>query len=227
MKTTIIIFLILTFCVQTLFSQRIILSNKADLYFSFGIVKPLGAKDYGNSAALLGNMKSNTSIDVTYAQHLYKPVYFGVLASYSKFNSWSHGNIHTFDGTTTTILGTGPVLGLKSQPTQLYGLKTVVLNASVSPMINIISTKTSPGATINDTDPNIPLTVSSSRFGVEVRGGAECFITNAIGATFGIGYRNIAAKSQIFPEKQFSFLTFRVGVFYRLMKNKKYRYSDL
>jgi hypothetical protein len=228
-----ILVLILTVIVAAeLPAQRIIVKNKADFYLYLGTNLPTGPLDYGTGKpALISNMGASTSLDLQYVQSIWKGLYLGGVIRKSNFSSWSYSagltGATTYAGTTVQILSASPVFMLKSQTQEIKEFRKLSCFISIVPGFHRIDTKTSQSSGINSNDPSIPLTVQSTRFGVGGNAGVDYVFSSSIGLSVTFGYQQIATKSQVYQESSFSFVTLKAGLFYRMFKDKKYRYSNL
>lgn len=206
--------------------QKIVIGARDELHLSTGYNFPMGPKDVGDESSLLTNMKSKPSVEIRYMTSLFRNLYVGGWASFARFKDWDGPSSSLYDGTSMSFLSVGPSVMYKSGSPG-NAIDKLSFCISLSPGISRINVDTSTDSEINGYPDTNPLTVESVRFTLGTHAGINYIFTNSIGGTLLLGYQYTAADSQIFPDKNYSWLSVRAGVFYRLFNDKKYKYSGL
>ncbi|SRR5258708_37537047 len=221
--------IVLTFVIVLLWkpiaAQRIVIHNKADLYVATGIGIPLGASNFSNGPALLANMKTSNLFEIRFLQQLGRRFYLGADITQSTFSGWSNVSGSMYSGATTRLLSFSPILQFKINAQTLRSLGKFSLSVSVAPGLTRIFTNTTSESSINNTTPRTILTITSLRPGVSAELGVNYVASNSIGWFLAVSYSQVQANSRIYLENSFAFLNVKAGLFYRLQKDKKYKYS--
>ena len=210
---------------QECFCQKIVIGTRDELYFSVGSNFPVGPKNFENEPSLLANMKSGQSIDVRYVSSLSRSLYAGAWAGLSEFSNWSTSNNPLYLGTSMTFLSAGPSVMYKPWASGMKSIHKLNFCVSLSPGVSQLKVNTSRDSEINAGSKANPLKVQSLRFTIGAKAGLNCILTNSVGVTLQAGYQYTVADSKIFPDKSFSYINLSLGVFYRLFKDKRYKYS--
>jgi hypothetical protein len=101
----------------------------------------------------------------------------------------------------------------------------VQLVIAIAPGVSQITVTTTKDSEVNGTPVVMPLTVKSQRFTLGTSLALNYIFNQSLGMSIGAGYQHTEANSQIFPDKTFSSVNLRLGVFFRLSKDRKYKYS--
>lgn len=206
--------------------QKIVIGARDELHLSLGYNIPLGPKDAGDESCLLTNMKSAPSLEIRYMTSLFGNLSVGGWASLAVFEDWNDPTNSLYDGTSMSFLSIGPSVMYRSGA-RGKSIDKLGFCISLSPGISRINVETSTDSEINGYPDTNPLTVESIRFTLGTYAGINYIFTNSVGGTLFLGYQYTAADSQIFPDKNYAYVSVRAGVFYRLFNDKKYKYSGL
>lgn len=206
--------------------QKIAVGARDELHVSAGYNFPVGAKKIDNQFCLLSNMKSSPSFEVRYMTTALRNLYLGAWVGVAKFTDWSASPNALYDGTSINFFSIGPSVTYKPGVVKRSRNKTNFC-ITFSPGISRIKVSTDSGSEINGNSNTDPLTVQSQRFTFGTTVGLNHVVTHSFGFSILAGYQYTVADSQIFPDKNFSYFTLRTGVFYRLFKDKKYKYSGI
>jgi hypothetical protein len=224
--TTILIICILTLTVIEGSCQKFLISARDEIQISVGYNLALGAEKVGQEYSLLTNMKAVPSADIRYLTSLSKNLKAGIWGGVAMFNDWNAGSEGLYAGTSMRFLSAG---GSVMYTPGLSANSKKALNFCImfSPGISRINVKTAGSSAINGDPTQDALVVRSTRFTMGLHAGLRYVFNDACGATLMAGYQYTPANSKIFPDNSFSWLNVRAGVFYRLFKDKKYKYSGL
>jgi hypothetical protein len=220
-----IVLLVLTGAAHLAAGQKMVIGTRDELHVSVGYNFPMGSKEVGGESCLLTNMKSKPSVEVRYMTSTFRNLSIGGWAGFARFVDWN-GPANLYKGTSMSFLSIGPSVMYKfaSRGKSIDKLSFCI---SLSPGISRINVDTDTDSEINGYPNTDPLTVESVRFTLGAYAGMNYIFTNSVGGTLLLGYQYTAADSQIFPDKSYSYLSVRAGVFYRLFNDKKYKYSGL
>ncbi len=201
--------------------QKIILKARGELMFSPGYNLPMGAKVVGSESALLANMKPGPSVETSFVFAFSPNVGIGAWGGYYSFADWNAGGNGLYQGTSMTFLSGGGRVAYRLPVTgQRNKLDFVV---SLSPGVSSINIETTSDSEINGGLSSVPLTVKSMRFTLGTHAGFNYNVTNTFGLALRVGYQYTSADSEIFPDKNFSFLNVSIGAYFRLIKDKRYK----
>lgn len=209
------------------YAQKIVRKNRADLYFNFGTNQPAGSPVISNGAfnspALFSNMKKSFSYEVQYMHALWKKIYLGGSLEQTNFSEWSYSDLSTYSGTSASIFSVSPVVMLKTNVLK----DKISFFVSALPGLNQISVKTSNQSTINSDPMQAPFESKTLCFGIGLRGGLNIVWNSFSGISLSAGYQTLFVNSMLYSEKRVNYLDIKAGLFLRLQKDKKYKYSDL
>jgi len=212
-------------------SQRIVQENKSDIYFIGGINQPLGnpviVNGTFNSAALFSNMGNSYSFELQYVHRIFKKIYLGGSVDQTSFSGWRRSDLSTYSGTVATAYSVSPVVMFKTTIFRSRSFNKLNFLASVLPGMSRVNVKTAHQSTINGDGTQTPFESNAMGFGIELRCGLNIIVKSSVGINISAGYQDLFVNSLLYQEKQIRFLNLKAGLFYRLNKDKKYRYSGL
>ena len=223
LKALAITFLVLQTYVSA--GQKILLKARGELLLSAGYNLPMGPKDVGGESTLLANMKSGPSVEASFVFGLSSRLGIAAWVGRYSFTDWNAGNNSLYQGTSMTFSSGGGRIAYRLPVTgQRNKLDFVV---SLSPGVSNVNIETTSESEINGGLASVPLTVQSMRFTLGTHAGFNYNVTNSYGLAVRAGYQFTSADSEIFPDKNFSFLNVSIGAYFRLLKDKRYKYSRL
>jgi Outer membrane protein beta-barrel domain len=205
------------------FSQKIIIGARAELHVYTGYNLPIGPKQLADDLCLLTNMKSSLALEGRYMTYLLPRFGLGANIGYAEFIGDSQESNFLYNGTRLNILTVGPALAYRIGAPG----KKVSLFFSASPGLSRIKILTDRESSINGNPLVDPLIVTSQRFSLGTHVGLNYALSHSIGLSIAGGYQYTQSNSKIFADKSYSFINLRMGVFCRLFKDRRYKYSEI
>lgn len=208
----------------SLAQKNIFADARWDLELAAGTAVPLGSTHSSDGKVnLLSNMGSGLSYNLRLMRFIEKQFSIGGSVGVTKFENWSSPGNNLYQNASAKFLFVGPSVMYKGWPAK----RNANLSLIVSPGISQVSIRTASDSEINGMPTAVPLSVSSVRFTLAANAGMQYLFSDSFGLTLNVGYQRTFAKSKVFADKNFDFLSVQPGVLLRLSKNKKYKYKDL
>lgn len=224
----VIIFLLALIVLQDAAGQRVVIGARDEVAVDAAVDLAAGAKNVDGTPTLLPNMKPGYSFGLRYTTRLARVLQVGAWANTTKFGGWDSGEDNgLYAGANMSLLSFGPVIMLK--PWSPHDLKRNKYGycVMITPGVSNIKVGTTGDSGVNDDTGGELLAVNSVRFTIGLHAGISINMTNSVGVHAMFDYRYTAADSKVFSDPNFSWLSLNAGAFWRIHKDRRYKYSSL
>jgi len=218
---------LLFFFPHLLLCQRIVPRNGADLYIYYGPNLFIGDAMVSAGAfkypALFSNMTQSNSVEIQYAKSVRRFIYVGVNAGQTSMQGWTSNDGSTaYTGTTVGITNFSALAMCKVDLSNKLSW-----HLSVLPGLGRVDVLTSATSEVNNGSNATPFHSITTDAQLAVRAGMNLILKSNLGISLSVGYQTWFLNSNLYVDKRATLINGRLGLFWRLEKNRKYRYSDL
>jgi hypothetical protein len=208
--------------IQLAHGQKIVIRSRDEFSVSAAYCVPTGSKYRNQAPTILPNMQPGICYEASYLTSLPKNLHVGLSGSYTVFKGWSYPD-KLFENSSVSITSFGPTLIYRTWSPKNTFFNKYNFFCGITSGLSKIKMMTDPDSGINEGSQTIPLEVNSLRLFVNASAGVYYNFSNTFAIILSAGYQQAQAKSQVFTDKHYSVMSFRLGTSIRLTKDKRYK----